>query len=333
MATEKATPEQLHELSERRRFMGKTPAEIAQMRNPRPAWLTEDMQKYLAELFQKSGGRCVVTGKPCKGKYISVYQDIKEGERIIGRRIVSAWQCEYGIENCTSAFILEDEVFPGQKFIIGELFFGIPEEWKEAISARAREIAEMSPMERKSMELTFGKGYSRPKTYELWLRRYWSQQYQALKRAEEEAESRARHSLGEVPVRPSLTGVEKRTTLYSRPGGLISSASAVELEIRGVEKEPYVFKGFEIAPRPDKPGQFYPVAKITLTDTKVPLTDASGTVTGWGYKTILVDVSEVFRNLSTNARHKAVRLGKPLPEPNQLDVEKLITRAVAEEKE
>ncbi|MFH1031159.1 MAG: hypothetical protein V1767_01110 [Chloroflexota bacterium] len=363
---QKASPEQLAKWAKERREMGKTPGEIARMRNPLPEWFTDAHKVYLEQLYKASEGKCVVTRKECQGKWVSTpitvcrylfrstrgeaspinapclrgggplgpgepcflvlstnADEINRGKQksvscesmVLGHNV---WKCAYGVEMCRSAITLTDPA--GKEFYIGERYFNIPSIYEENVAERHREIAEMSPMELESGRQTFGTGWRSPKTEENWLRRYWGKIHQDIKKLIEERETKAMHDLGEIPVRPSITGVEKR-----------GRGSAIDLEVRGGEKKERTILNKVIAFVPGKPLQTYPAVRVRLNEIMEARQEPDGTSV-WRPKEILVDISKAKSNVSTNAWHKAFRLGRPLPQPNEMMIEELVNKAVTEEK-
>ncbi len=276
-----------------------------------PAWFTPEYQVEILKLFRESGGRCVVTHKPCAGRWdvnfrttttcrwgASCSAPLKPGEMCgrlqktdpsrpevpcetvtIGR---SRWRCAYGDYPCYSAVIIPDDVFPGRQFVIGELVFAFPEEF-----------AEMIPGIRRLDYLKI-------------LAKQLRQLHADLKKAEQESEEKAMHA---------------GTPMTEKHLGRFSD---VAREIFHEQQPGFYIKGLSIIPA--EGGRWKPVARVEIPSSSTYDQEKKK----WVPDTIIVEISSAMKNVSKAARNKAIRYGKPLPEPNQLDIEKLVAKAVIE---
>ncbi len=276
-----------------------------------PAWFTPEHQKEILKLYRESGGRCVVTHKPCAGKWdvnfrtvstcrwgASCDAPLKPGEMCarlhkedpsrpevpcetitVGE---SRWRCAYGDYPCYSAVIIPDGVFPGRKFVIGELVFAFPDEFKEMLPG------------------------IRTTDYLRILAKDWRQLHADLKRAEQLQEEKQMHA---------------GTPMTERQLGRFSD---IAREIFHEEQPGFYIKGYSIMPA--EGGRWKPVANVEIPSSSTYDQEKKK----WVPETIIVDVTSAMKNVSKAARNKAIRYGKPLPEPNQLDIEKLVAKAVRE---
>ena len=253
------------------------------MQIDQPKWITPERQTELVRLFRESKGLCVVTHKPCHGKYVlkgapvckwglSCNNPLTKGATCdkdrrdnkgntitvpcdYGPSNVTRWHCGWGDFPCYSALVLDDEVFGG-KVVIGELVY---------------------------------------KEYMKILIHDW----QALDRDAETArwnkERSLMHTLGETNVQ------------------LRGRFSDISRDIYHGDQPVYLITGYSVMFHADKTA--YPVANVRLTSSNEILT---------------VDITSAVKDVSKNARNKAIRYGKPLPEQATFEIEKLCSKAVRE---
>ncbi len=298
-----------------------------------PANMTPD-ELFFVRLFQESGGKCVVSKNQCAGQYVSTAITTCRWSReecdnplapgtmctraqkrdpglpawpceTVTEVLRSRWKCAWGDYPCYSAVTFMTQSLPPRQIVIGELFFGIPPDFREAIRATFEDKSEGELL---AMEKVYGKGFRWPKDYMTILVREWSNLHRSLKEEQWRAEQKAMHDLGERP------GPVRRGRFGS-----------ISTEI--YQPEQFYIKAYELAP--DVHGQMIPVAKVELATSSEWVPDISDPTKGkWAPKVLLVDISQATKNISRSARNKAIRYGKPLPEPNQLDVEKIVSKAV-----
>jgi hypothetical protein len=138
----------------------------------------------------------------------------------------------------------------------------------------------------------------------------WSELDRSLKAAEAESEQRRMHE-----------GVPKTERFLGR-------FSDVSREIYHDEQPSFYIKALSVIPGAGPGGRALPVAIVELSSS----TDYDPTSRKWAPKTLRIDISEAVKTISKNARNKALRYGKPLPGPDQLEVEKIVAKAVMAER-
>lgn len=289
-----------------------------------PAWFTPEHQKKILDLYRESGGRCVVTHKPCAGKWdinfrtvttcrwgASCNAPLEPGE-MCGRLHKedpsrpevpcetvtvgeSRWRCAYGDYPCYSAVIIPDDVFPGRKFVIGELVFAFPDEFKEMLPG------------------------VRTTDYLRILAKDWRALHADLKRAEQVQEERQMHAGTPATERQlgRFSDIAREIFHEEQPGFYIKSP-----RIYDTEEKKIIQAG--IAPVAGQ--KWKPVAVVEIPSSSTYDQEKKK----WVPVTINVDISPAMKNISKAARNKAIRYGKPLPGPNMFEVEKIVADAVME---